>query len=60
MRHIEVDARRENLRSVRLDASAAHELLLRFYRRQGYEERARFQAYGMQPICFEKTFIPAS
>jgi ribosomal protein S18 acetylase RimI-like enzyme len=60
MRHIENEARREHLRAVRLDASAEHELLLRFYRDQGYQQRGRFQAYGTELVCFEKTVIAAS
>jgi ribosomal protein S18 acetylase RimI-like enzyme len=59
MRHIESDARREHLRAVRLDANAEHELLLRFYRDQGYEQRVRFQVYGTELVCFEKTVSPA-
>jgi hypothetical protein len=59
MRHIENDARREHLRSVRLDANPEHESLLRFYRDQGYELRVRFQAHGTELVCLEKTIIPA-
>jgi ribosomal protein S18 acetylase RimI-like enzyme len=58
MRHIEDDAKRQDLQSVRLDANAEHELLLRFYRSQNYEERARFEAFGTELVCFEKTIIP--
>jgi ribosomal protein S18 acetylase RimI-like enzyme len=54
MDHIEDVARREHLRSIRLDASADHGELLRFYRGQGYEERGRFEAFGTQLVCFEK------
>lgn len=54
MQWIEGKAKRGGLRSVRLDASAAHEALLRFYRSQDYEERARFWFRGTHLVCFEK------
>ena len=59
MQWIEGNAKRDGLRSVRLDAGAAHEALLRFYRGQGYEERARFWAYGTHLVCFEKMLTRA-
>jgi GNAT superfamily N-acetyltransferase len=60
MQWIEGNAKREGLRSVRLDASAAHEALLRFYRGQGYEERAQFWFRGTHLVCFEKILVAAS
>jgi len=59
MQWIEGNAKRDGLRSVRFDASAAHEALLRFYRGQGYEERARFWFRGTHLVCFEKILTPA-
>jgi GNAT superfamily N-acetyltransferase len=51
---VEARARELGCRAVRFDAIAAHEPLLRFYRRLGYRECGPFTLLGLPVIVFEK------
>jgi ribosomal protein S18 acetylase RimI-like enzyme len=58
MRWIERHAARHGYRAVRLDALAANERLLGFYRRLGYRERGRRAHGGWEFVCFERAVQP--
>jgi tRNA (cmo5U34)-methyltransferase len=58
MAWIEAEAVAQGARAVRLDAFAGHSLLLRFYRKLGYDERATLTANDRPMVCFEKLVAP--